>query len=105
MLMLPDDARQVVMGAFFRVSGPQSMEFSSYVAMAEKVCDRADALDKAGKFDGKSVGEIADVIYGGWWMWMFYWRNRELIWKIANLLAELAFAGVSRNRVVHTARS
>lgn len=103
-MLLPEDARYIVKGAFFRVAGPQAMDFSQYIELADKVCDRAHSLDKTGSLEGKSVAEIADVIYGGWYMWLFYWRNRDLIWEIANMLAKLAFDGVSSSRVVHTTR-
>lgn len=104
MATLPEGFREIVCKSIFSVQGVPMIDFMNNLVLADKVCDRADRLSKAGKLTGSSVSEIASVIYGGWYIWLWYIGHRDLIWKIAILLAELVISAKT-TRVVHTTRA
>ncbi len=114
-LRLPDNFRDIAHRSALRtLLGPGSSQFSNVtpmlgsplannVALVDRICDRAQRLSEAGLLVGDSPTAVANVIYGGWWLWMFVWTNRALLWQIINLLASLVFTVAKDGRVVHTA--
>mgnify|MGYP003435781958 CR=1 FL=1 len=113
-LKLPENFRDIAHASALRtLLGPGSSQFSHVppmsgsplarnVALVDRICDRAERLSKAGLLVGDSPTAVANVIYGGWWLWMFVWTNRALLWQIINLLASLVFQVAKDGRVVHT---
>ena len=106
-MKLPDNFRDIAHKSALRtLLGPGTgvvLPIDQHVKLVDRICDRAERLSNAGLLVGDTPAAVADVIYGGWWVWMFVWTNRALLWQIINLLASLVFAVARDNRVVHTA--
>jgi hypothetical protein len=105
-LRLPDNFRDIAHASALRTMlGPGHgvvSRIDGHIALVDRICDRAQRLSDAGLLFGDSPTAVADVIYGGWWLWVFVWNNRALLWQIINLLASLTFAVSRDTRVVHT---
>ena len=105
-MKLPDNFRDIAHKSALRTMlGPGTgsvLPIDKHVALVDRICDRAERLSNAGLLVGDTPEAVADVIYGGWWLWMFVWTNRALLWQIINLLASLVFTVAKDGRVVHT---
>lgn len=105
-LKLPDNFRDIAHKSALRTMlGPGTgavLPIDKHAALVDRICDRAERLSDAGLLVGDTPAAVANVIYGGWWLWMFVWTNRALLWQIINLLASLAFSVAKDARVVHT---
>ena len=101
-LKLPDNFRDIAHRSALRTTATVGKSLLSDIGLVDRVCDRAQRLSDAGLLVGNTPAAVADVIYGGWWIWMFVWTNRALLWQIINLLASLVFTVAKDGRVVHT---
>lgn len=101
-LKLPDNFRDIAHRSALRTTATVGKSLLSDIGLVDRVCDRAQRLSDAGLLVGNTPAAVADVIYGGWWIWMFVWTNRALLWQIINLLASLVFTVAKDARVVHT---
>lgn len=101
-LRLPENFRDIAHKSALRTTCKAGCPVDASVALVDRICDRAQRLSDAGLLVGDSPTAVANVIYGGWWLWMFVWSNRALLWQIINLLASLTFAVAGDRRVVHT---
>ena len=105
-LKLPENFRDIAHKSALRtLLGPGTgavLPIDQHVKLVDRICDRAERLSNAGLLVGDTPAAVADVIYGGWWVWMFVWTNRALLWQIINLLASLVFTVAKDARVVHT---
>lgn len=109
MLKLPENFRDMAHASALKTilhqQGVVGMSIAPHIALVDRICDRAEKLEKAGLLVGDSPAAVANVIYGGWWLWMFVWTNRALLWQIINLIAQMVFVVASDGIVRHTARA
>lgn len=101
-LKLPENFRDIAHASALRTTCKVGCPVDASVALVDCICDRAKRLSDAGLLVGDTPTAVANVIYGGWWLWMFVWTNRALLWQIINLLASLVFQVAKDGRVVHT---